>query len=743
MMETMPATYRGTVRKIIFRDVPNEFYIATMRFDEDITKEYKVKGTMPGFREDYKYEVTGTWETSARYGQTFAVTSCREILPESADGIEAYLASGLIKGIGPEYAHRIVEAFGAFTFEILDNQPDRLAAVEGIGPKRARAICKAVSEQKAIRDIMVFLKSIDISNNLASKIYIKYGDQSVSVIRNNPYLLVDDLKGVGFRKADEVAAKLNIPRDSEFRISSAVNYVLRAAADEGDTYLTEENTYLQVVSPEVTDLGDEYLGKVRECVEKMADRHVLVLTDERKIYLPWLYAAERGTAQRTVLIAHADTDLTRRPSCPMTDESCFGTEYSGEQKSAIRLALERSFMILTGGPGTGKTTVTRGIIHALQRAGQKVLLAAPTGRAAKRMSEATGQEAKTIHRLLEYQVGMFQRDEDTPLEGDAVIVDEASMIDVVLMHQLLKAVPEGMKVILVGDTDQLPSVGCGTVLRDIIDSGTVATVRLTKIFRQAQQSNIVMSAYEINRGQVPSLGYNPASDFVFYDLADIAASPKYEEFAGDEGGLMKEFIVRLVKDFVPRRYGIPSDKIQVLAPMRRDWDQIGVIQLNNALQERLNPDGEGLSRGYGKEFRLGDRVMQTKNNYDLDVFNGDIGTVVSVDTGETKLSVSFGDKEVEYTKDRLDELDLAYATTIHKSQGSEYRAVIIPVHRSQYILLQRQLLYTAVTRAKELCIMVGERKALKMGIDRQPVNDRNTDLKELLTRYNTTYDEND
>lgn len=725
------AVYKGNVEKIIFRNDADSYYIAVIRFDGD-DRASKMKGQMPGLHEDARVEVSGYWESNARFGATFNVKSCRELLPADIKGINAYLSSGLVKGIGPEYASRIVAAFGLATFDVLDNHPERLAEVDGIGPKRAASIIAALAEQKGVRDIMLYLKSIGVSNTLAAKIFKTLGDSAVARIRQNPYLLVDEIKGVGFKKADEIAEQSGIDRDSPFRLRSAALFVLQTAVGEGHTFLPIDELSKRAVSDDVTGLGEKFLPRIHDAVMELCKEQKLVVNGD-DVYFPTYYYSEKGVASRVLDLMTENEDLSGRLVSFEGLEDAAGCEYSQEQKAAIRTALREPVTILTGGPGTGKTTVTRGIIGAFEVLGLKVSLAAPTGRAAKRMTESTGRPASTIHRLLEYGKEGFGRNEDLPLTCDALVVDESSMVDILLMNSLLKAITPMTKLVFVGDIDQLPSVGAGNVLKDMIESGSVPTVRLTHIFRQAAESAIIQNAYAINSGAAPQTSTPVGSDYVFYNSKRLPRPEGLSEDEYKESELMRDWIVKLVTKDIPRKRGFKVSEIQVLTPMRRNWDPIGAIQLNNALQAAINPDGEPIKRAYGLEFREGDRVMQIKNNYDNDVFNGDTGTITRVDREADELWVDFGTgTEIRYERAAFGELDLAYATTVHKSQGSEYPAVVIPIHKSQFLLLQRQLLYTAVTRAKKLCFVIGDPAAVMMAVRNQPSDNRYTRLRELL-----------
>ena len=683
----------------------------------------------------------GQWRVDKRYGRQFAAESWSETLPATIVGIEKYLGSGLVKGIGPKMAKQIVAHFGLQTFEVIENDIEKLLEVPGIGKGRIGKIHDSWEKQKDVKDIMVFLQGHGVSSTYAAKIYKQYGKESIEKVQTNPYCLADDIWGIGFKTADGIAQKLGYENNDPRRCRSGILYTLSQLSDEGHVYAEREQliaaakTLLQAEEQPITDTLNQMIASEDVILDRIDS------SEEQAIYLPPFYYAEVGVANKLRRLLQAQTgNLFDRATTVADDSSRMGQiEYDAVQLSAIRKAILSKVMVLTGGPGTGKTTTTLGIIASFESLGQRILLAAPTGRAAKRMSEATGKEAKTIHRLLEFNPAEgYKRNDENPLDGDVLIVDECSMIDIILMNSLLKAVPPSMRLILVGDIDQLPSVGAGNVLRDIIDSDAIPVVRLTRIFRQAQTSRIVTNAHKINQGQFPDISNGRTSDFFFIRQED-------PEQAARE-------IVNIVRNRIPKAYHIATSDIQVLAPMQRSV--VGATSLNIMLQEAINgrssesrqaclngrvvtdegeanPAGDSLARGSFK-YRQGDRVMQIRNNYDKDVFNGDIGTVSAVDVEDRSLTVLFDGRTVSYEDSELDELTQAYATTIHKSQGSEYPVVIIPLLMTHFVMLQRNLVYTGITRAKRLCILVGTTKALAYAIHNQTVQKRNTRLKERL-----------
>ena len=659
----------------------------------------------------------GEWKVDKRYGSQFVAATWEETMPATVYGIEKYLGSGLVKGIGPRFARAIVQRFGAATIEEIETDIERLYEVPQIGRKRVEKIRESWERQKEIKNVMLFLQSYGVSTAYAAKIYREYGSKSIDKVRENPYRLADDIWGIGFKTADGIAGKMGYGKNDARRCRSGILYTLGQLSDEGHVYAERE----QLVQAACTLLEAD-AAPVCEALERMILSEELI-TEREAIYLPAFYHAECGAARRLKELAEsAGRTLFTTELDPGVLTAETGIGYDDVQLAAIRQAVTSKVMVLTGGPGTGKTTTTQGIIAALKTAGLRVLLAAPTGRAAKRMSEATGMDAKTIHRLLEYnpQDG-YKRGDENPLDGDALIVDECSMIDILLMNNLMKAVPVTMRLVLVGDIDQLPSVGAGNVLRDIIDSQKIPVVRLTRIFRQAQKSRIVMSAHAINQGRFPDTSNGRDTDFFFMKEEDPERAA--------------ESIVRLVKERLPRAYRESPDRIQVLTPMQRGV--VGAANLNLLLQQALNPSGPSLNRG-GYTYRQGDRVMQLRNNYDKDVFNGDLGYIREVDTEERTLKVDFDGKWVEYDVTELDELTLAYATTIHKAQGSEYPIVVMPVLMTHFVMLQRNLIYTGITRAKKICVLIGATKALAYAVRNVSVLKRNTSLRERLNPSLTT-----
>lgn len=653
----------------------------------------------------------GEWKVDKRYGNQFVAQTWEEVMPATLYGIEKYLGSGLVKGIGPKYAQLIVSKFGLDTIEVIETDIQRLYEVPGIGKKRVEKIQESWEKQKDIKNVMLFLQGYGVSTAYAAKIYRQYGKDSIDTVKGNPYRLADDIWGIGFKTADGIANKMGYENNDPRRCKSGINYTLSELADEGHVYAEEEQ--LVKSAKELLQADEE---PIRDAMSEMVQAEELK-TDGDAIYLPPFYYAEVGTANRLLsLLENKTANLFVKPFNIQEISKSSGIEYDEVQIQAIKQAIDSKVMVLTGGPGTGKTTTTQGIIAALKSMGLRILLAAPTGRASKRMSEATGMEAKTIHRLLEYNPkDGYKRNDENPLEGDALIVDECSMIDIVLMNNLMKAIPTSMRLILVGDIDQLPSVGAGNVLRDIIDSERIPVIRLTRIFRQAQSSRIVMSAHAINQGRFPDTSNGKETDFFFMQM--------------EEPEMVAENIVKLVKERLPKAYRQPVSNIQVLTPMQRGV--VGASNLNVSLQSALNPSQLALNRG-GYSFRLNDRVMQLRNNYDKEVFNGDLGYISHVNMEDRTLQVDFDGKFVEYEVSELDELTLAYATTIHKSQGSEYPIVVMPVLMTHYVMLQRNLIYTGITRAKKICVLLGTKKALSFAIRNMSVLKRNTKLKERL-----------
>lgn len=655
--------------------------------------------------------VEGDWKVDRKYGSQFIVEKWEETMPATLYGIEKYLGSGLVKGVGPKFAQRIVSRFGLDTIQIIEDEVNRLYEVDGIGPKRVAKIHESWEKQKEIKNVMLFLQGYGVSTAFAAKIFKQYGKESIETVKGNPYRLADDIWGIGFKTADTIAEKMGYGKEDPRRCRSGILYTLSELSDEGHVYGVRE----QLVSTAETllEAGREAISAVLDDMVSNGD----LKTEGEAIYLPPFYYAECGTAGKIKRLLETPGPLVSTEVDISRIEAESGIHYDDVQIDAIRRAAESKVMVLTGGPGTGKTTTTQGIIAAFKSMGLSVVLAAPTGRAAKRMTEATGLEAKTIHRLLECKPPEgYQRNDENPIEGDALIVDESSMIDIVLMNALLKAMPPEMRLVLVGDIDQLPSVGAGNVLRDIIDSGAVPVVRLTRIFRQAQSSRIVMNAHRINSGQAPDISNGKNTDFFFMEQGDPESAAT--------------LIVDLVKARLPKAYGVRTSSVQVLTPMQKGV--IGASNLNISLQEALNPTDICLHRT-GYTFRQGDRVMQIKNNYDKIVFNGDIGFVSSINLEDRTLTVKFDGRDIEYDHTELDELALAYATTIHKSQGSEYPIVVIPVMMTHFVMLQRNLIYTGVTRAKEICVLVGTKKALMYAVKHLTVDKRNSLLKERLS----------
>lgn len=671
----------------------------------------------------------GEWSRHPRFGDQFKITEYKTSVPASVNGIRKYLGSGLIKGIGPVMAGRLVGQFGKETLDIIENNPERLLEVEGIGAKRLDMIKKAWDDQKEIRRVMIFLQEHGVSSGYAAKIFKQYGDEAVEIIKEDPYRLARDIHGIGFVSADRIAASLDIAKDAPIRARAGVMYALHQMADEGHVYypyepLVEKSRELLGVDREtvVGAIGEMSIGSNDSSpeiiIEDLNEGLENFIENHKAVYLSGYHFAEKNTAARLKTLSTSKASLRSIDADRAADwvQNELDIKLAPLQIEAVKQAANSKVLVITGGPGTGKTTIIKAILTIYLRLKAEVLLAAPTGRAAKRMSETTGIEAKTIHRLLEFAPGKggFKKNEQSPLDCDLLIVDESSMIDILLMHNLLKAVPNGATLILVGDVDQLPSVGPGNVLSDIIVSGRAPVVKLEEIFRQARESSIIVNAHRINQGMHPSAPErnNELDDFYFIEK--------------DQPEDVLEIIIELATERIPKRFGFdPLEDIQVLTPMHRG--PAGSANLNVELQKALNPKSPGINRA-GFEFRVNDKIMQTRNNYDKEVFNGDIGRIANLDYEAKSMEVSFDGRKLPYDFSDLDEIVPAYAISVHKSQGSEYPAVIVPVLTQHYLLLQRNLFYTAVTRGKDLVIMVGARKALAIALKNEGTKKRYTAL---------------
>jgi len=724
----MPVYLQGQIERITYTNDENGYTIAKVKVQGHqglVTVVGNLMAPTPG----EIIKMYGEWVNHPRYGEQFKVDRYKSLVPASVYGIQKYLGSGLIKGIGPIMARRIVERFDKDTLDVIEKEIEKLAEVDGVGEKRIGMIKQAWEDQKEIRDVMIFLQTHGVGSGYATKIFKQYGNRSIMVVKENPYRLATDIFGIGFLTADRIAEKLGFSRDSELRAEAGILYVLNQLADEGHVYYPYE--LLIQKCQEILGVDQEVIVKAMSVI---AESRMIVIDDLKKdvddfrennkaVYLAKFYLSETSIVTRMKTLIHTpksirNIDLGKtlkwvQRRLPIT--------LAEKQLEAIKCAVENKVMIITGGPGTGKTTIINAILKIFSGISVKIMLAAPTGRAAKRMSEATGHEAKTIHRMLEYSIqkGGFQKNELSPLNCDLIIIDEASMIDTILMHHLLKAIPPGATFILVGDVNQLPSVGAGNVLKDIIASGEMQTVKLNEIFRQAKESLIIVNAHRINNGLLPSFKSfdQKLNDFYFIEQEDP------EE--------VLRIILELAKERIPRRFGFdPVNDIQVLTPMHKGI--VGAGNLNIALQNVLNPGEDGVIRG-GRNFRVHDKVMQVKNNYDKDVFNGDIGRITRIDPDNQEVTISFDERDVPYDYTDLDEIVLAYAVSVHKSQGSEYPAVIMPILTQHFVLLQRNLVYTAVTRGRDLVVMVGTKKALAIGVKNDKTQKRYTYLRHRLS----------
>ncbi len=720
------ADLRAQIERITYFNDANGYTIAKVKakgYPDLVT----IVGHLMAPRPGEVLKMTGEWTNHPRYGEQFKVVRYRTEIPATVYGIQKYLGSGLVKGIGPVMAKRIVTRFGEQTLDVIEKNVQALEEVDGIGAKRIEMIRTAWETQKEIRHIMIFLQSHGVSAGFAAKIYRFYGTGAIEVLQQNPYRLATDVYGIGFLSADRIAEQLGFSKDSPLRAEAGILYVLHHLADEGHVYypfgpLVETCAEMLSVDPAVVETALWTIAsQERIAIEAFGDDSGKIGQDFRAVYLSKHHMAETTIASRlrTLLAVREENPVDPERAVEWVQKR-LSIKLAENQVEAVKCALRNKVMILTGGPGTGKTTIINAILMVFNRLGARTLAAAPTGRAAKRMQETTAHVAKTIHRLLEYSArkGGFQRNESDPLKCDLLVVDETSMIDTMLMYHLLKAVPTGATLILVGDMNQLPSVGPGSVLKDVITSDVLPVIELKEIFRQAKESLIIVNAHRINQGRVPLFrpSQTKLEDFYFIEQEDTETVVKT--------------IVELVTNRIPRRFGLdPFEDIQVLTPMHKG--AVGAGNLNAALQEALNPNGEALIRG-NRTFKARDRVMQIRNNYDKEVFNGDIGRIVSIDQESQEVVISFDGREIEYDFSDLDELLLAYAVSVHKSQGSEYPAVVIPLLLQHYMLLQRNLIYTAVTRGRRLVVMIGTRRALAIGVRNDQTDQRYTRLMQRL-----------
>ena len=696
----------GIVERVTFHDEESGYAVLKVKVGSR-SEPLTVTGRVPAVLAGEGIEADGKWVNNPQYGRQFQAESIKTTEPESVRGIEKYLGSGLIEGIGPTYAKRLVKKFGTEVFQVIDTESARLEEVEGIGTKRRKEIKAAWEQQKKVREIMVFLHEHGMGTGRATRIYKSYGDDAIDRIKENPFQLAEDIYGIGFKTADEVGKSLGIAEDAPERLRAAILHLLKAAADKGNCCLPDEETI--GTTADLIGIDESRIGSVLAAMKAEGELIAESVDGCEVVFSPALHHAETAVAARLRELASQRTLLPDIDTDRAIDWAQGKAEikFADSQKDAIRAALQNRVLVVTGGPGVGKTTIVDAILKILAAKRVQLVLAAPTGRAAKRMKETTGREARTIHRLLDYQPAKgYGRNRNSPLQGTYFVLDETSMVDVRLMYHYLDALPAEAHLLLVGDVDQLPSVGPGNVLADVIASKTIPVVRLTQIFRQAQQSQIVTAAHAINGGHPPALESSGGkSDFFFAEA--------------ESGENALKTMVRLARDRIPAKFGYdPIRDVQVLCPMNRSL--LGTNNVNSVLQAALNPANEFADEveRYGQRFRSGDKVIQMRNNYDKNVFNGDIGRISQIESEPVRVIVRFDDgRRATYEPGELDELRLAYAITIHKSQGSEFPAVIVPVSTQHYVMLQRNLLYTGITRGKKLVVLVGEKRAVNLAVN--------------------------
>ena len=735
-MNNQKSKIRGILEKIIFKNSETGFMVGKVRLEDN--NLVTIVGNAFELQCGEKLEVTGKWILNKNYGQQFEIESIKTTEPATAVGIENYLGSGLIKGIGPVMANRIVSHFKLDTLKILDEEPKRLNEIDGIGKKRINLISKSWKKHKNIREVMIFLQSYGISNTYATKIYNNYGDNSINVIKVNPYRLSEDIFGIGFKTADKIALKTGIEKDSLFRIKAGIIHLLKSAEDEGHCYFPYE---------EFIEISENFLctelGKIIDALSKLEeDGKIIIVKDNvvSKVYLASIYNAEKYVSEKILALLGEEVEHKEYKGKEHgMEHKTEGSKKDGVydlinnlaskeriilddiQIKAIEKAVTEKILVITGSPGTGKSTILNFVIKIFEKENKSVLLGAPTGRASKRLCETTGKEAKTIHRLLNYnpKLNKFLKNEKNPINADIVIVDEASMLDIRLMRNLLLAIKPQTRVIFVGDIDQLPAVGPGNVLSDIISSGMVPVIELKNIYRQEGESLIIHNAHKVRDGQFPYIGKPKNNDFFFIEK--------------EEPEEVVDLILNLLTRRIPESFNYnPLYDVQVLVPTNKGI--VGVNNLNSRIQDILNFNSQKVLRG-SVQYRLNDKVIQLKNNYEKDVYNGDIGFISGIDMEMEEITVNFDGRNVSYDFSELDEISLSYAISIHKSQGSEFKCVIIPILTSHYMLLQRNLLYTAITRARELAVIVGSKKAIGMAVNRNIVEKRYTSLKELLRNF--------